>query len=365
MKQIPIAQPALVGNEKLYVNECLEDNWISSNGRFITDFENAFSKFCQTSYCVVTNNGTTALHLALESLGTKLGDEVIIPILTYIATANAVTYCGATPVFVDVLADGSIDPKKIESAITSKTVGIIAVHLYGIPAHMEEIMRIAKLAKLWVVEDAAEAHGASINGKPVGGLADIGVFSFYGNKIITTGEGGAIVTNEEKWFARAKLLRGRGMDTTRRYFFPEVGFNYRMTNIAAAIGLAQLENIEIIMDRRREIKNRYDKNLFDSYLVQPFEEGQRTGSVCWLYSILLRDNLNISRDQLIKRLSALGIESRPFFYPINQNPPYANQIEFPEGQRLSQFGLNLPTFVELDNSSIDYICSKLQEILSE
>jgi perosamine synthetase len=365
MEQIPIAQPALIGNEKHYVNECLDDNWISSSGRFITDFEAAFSKFCQTTYCVATNNGTTALHLALETLGVKFGDEVIVPILTYIATANAVTYCGGIPIFVDVLEDGSIDPKKIQAAITSKTVGIIAVHLYGIPARMENIMSIAKMAKLWVVEDAAEAHGASVNGNPVGGLADIGVFSFYGNKIITTGEGGAIVTNNEKWYNRAKLLRGQGMDSTRRYFFPEIGFNYRMTNIAAAIGFAQLESIELILKRRREIKKTYDEILRKSAVVQPFDDGYQEGSVCWLYSILLREDLGISRDELIQRLGELGIESRPFFYLINENPPYASQIEFPEGERLSKLGLNLPTFIGLDESSIRYICSSLEEILSE
>jgi perosamine synthetase len=365
VRDIPIARPSLFGNEKLYVNECMNDNWISSTGRFIPEFEHAFSKLCQTKYAVATNNGTTALHLALATLGLNAGDEVIVPILTYIATANAVSYCGAKPIFVDVLEDGSIDPEKIRLAISPKTVGIIVVHLYGIPAQMSEIISIARDANIWVVEDAAEAHGASVNGSRVGGLADIGVFSFYGNKIITTGEGGALVTNNESWANRARLLRGQGMDLNRRYYFPQIGFNYRMTNIAAAIGLAQLENFDLIMDKRRTIKQGYD-DFFQNYdYARPFDLMENPNSVCWLYSVVLREDLKITREALMAKLNSFGIETRPFFYLINQNPPYFDGAEFPIANHLSKFGLNLPTYYELDQESLSYICAKLHQVISE
>ena len=240
MNRIFVAQPKMAGNERMYVLDCLDTNWISSNGKYIAAFEEAFAKYCGAKHAIAANNGTTALHLALVALDLKPGDEVIIPTVTYIATANAVRYCGATPVLVDVCADTmNINPADIERKITPKTRGIIPVHLYGHPADMDAVNRIATKHGLWVVEDAAEAHGAEVNGKKVGTLGTCATFSFFGNKIITTGEGGMVTTDDDELAAKLRLYRGQGMDPNRRYWFPVVGFNYRMTNIQAAIGLAQ------------------------------------------------------------------------------------------------------------------------------
>ncbi|MGA7813226.1 DegT/DnrJ/EryC1/StrS family aminotransferase, partial [Caballeronia sp.] len=258
MSRISVAQPVLNGNERKYVLDCLDTNWISSVGKYIGAFEEAFSKFCGVEHAIATNNGTTALHLALVALDLQAGDEVIIPTVTYIATANAVRYCGATPVLVDVHAETmNIDPADIERKITSKTKGIIPVHLYGHPAEMETINAIARRHKLWVVEDAAEAHGAEVNGRKVGSMGTCATFSFFGNKIVTTGEGGMVTTNDATLAAKLRLFRGQGMDLARRYWFPVIGYNYRMTNIQAAIGLAQMETIDKSLSDRARLAEWY------------------------------------------------------------------------------------------------------------
>ncbi|HEY2011897.1 MAG TPA: DegT/DnrJ/EryC1/StrS family aminotransferase, partial [Bryobacteraceae bacterium] len=227
-KTIPVSHPVLSGNEKRYVLECLETGWISSIGRFIRLFEDSFATYCEAGHAVACNNGTTALHLALAGLGTGPGDEVIVPTLTYIATANAVRYCGAQPVFVDSEpVTMAIDPARIEERITPRTKGIMVVHLYGHPADMDPILEIARRHGLYVVEDAAEAHGSLYRGRKVGSLGNAATFSFYGNKIITTGEGGMVTTNDSDLNQRIRILRGQGMDPERRYWFPVVGYNDR------------------------------------------------------------------------------------------------------------------------------------------
>ena len=257
-KTIPVSHPVLGGNEKRYVLECLETGWISSIGRFIRLFEDAFGRYCEARHAIACNNGTTALHLALAGLGTGPGDEIIVPTLTYIATANAVRYCGAQPVFADSEPGTmTVDPARIEERITARTKGIVVVHLYGHPADMDPILEVARRRGLFVVEDAAEAHGALYRGRKAGSLGDVATFSFYGNKIITTGEGGMVTTNDAALSERIRILRGQGMDPGRRYWFPVVGYNYRMTNIAAAIGLAQLEQIYRFIEKRLEIACRY------------------------------------------------------------------------------------------------------------
>ena len=241
---IPVAEPLLDGRETEYVLECLQTNWISSQGKFITQFESAFAEYCGVRHAIAVNNGTAALHLCLLALGVKAGDEVIVPSLTYVATANAVRYCNATPVFVDNdLRTFNIDANEIAAKITPSTKAIIPVHLYGHPADMDPILEIADKHRLFVVEDAAEAVGARYKDSRAGGIGTCAAFSFFGNKIITTGEGGMVTTNDEAIAARLRMLKGQGMDPDRRYWFPIIGYNYRMTNIAAAIGLAQLEQM--------------------------------------------------------------------------------------------------------------------------
>src|ERR1051326_2013909 len=260
--RIPIARPDLSGNELLYVTECLRSGWVSSLGSFIEQFENSFAAYCGTSKAVACNNGTSALHLALSALGVGPGDEVIVPALTFIATANAVHYCGATPVFADAeLSTMNIDPEQIEKHLSARTRGIIVVHLYGRPANMDPILSLARRHGLWLVEDAAQAHGATYHDHRVGSLGDAATFSFFGNKIITTGEGGMVTTNDPELADRMRLLRAHGMSPERKYWFPVVGFNYRMTNIQAAIGLAQMERIEAMLLRRRIVAGWYNDRL--------------------------------------------------------------------------------------------------------
>ena len=364
-KYISLAQPVFKGNEKAYVNEALDTGWISSIGKFIPLFERKFADFCQVPYGVACNNGTTALHLALLGLGVSAGDEVIVPTLTFVATANAVKYCQATPVFVDSEPRTmNMDPRQIERQITSRTKGIIVVHLYGHPADMDPIMEIARSRGLFVLEDAAEAHGATYKGQRVGGIGDAATFSFFGNKIITTGEGGMITTRDAALAERIRLLRGQGMDPQRRYWFPMVGYNYRMTNIEAAIGLAQTENItEHIADRRR-VAAWYEKHLagLSQYVQLPIEEEWGCHAF-WMYAILLQETVKIGRDDFMANLHEQGIETRPIFYPMHVLPPYAEPDgSYPIADALSRRGLNLPTHGLLEEEDIAYIAESIRRL---
>ena len=365
---IPIASPDLSGKESAYVNECLESTWISSVGHFITDFEAAFAKVAGTRHAIATNNGTTALHLALVAIGIGPGDEVIVPALTYIATANAVTYCGATPVFADVEPDTmNLDPLDIERRITPRTKAIIPVHLYGHPADMTSIMAVAARHDLIVVEDAAEAHGAQVGGQPVGSLAHLGVFSFFGNKIVTTGEGGAVTTDDDALALHLRTLRGQGMDPERRYWFPEIGFNYRMTNVAAAIGVAQLERIDQMLERRRQIGALYAELLRTSAsLVLPSERPDAR-RVNWLYTVLVSGFTAEQRNGLIDLLREDGIETRPVFYPLHLMPPYETEPagSFPVSEQLGAEGISLPTHVRLTDDDVATVCAALTSRVAE
>lgn len=359
---IPIASPDLSGKESANVAECLETTWISSVGHFITDFEDAFAKVAGTRHAVATNNGTTALHLALAALGIGPGDEVVVPALTYIATANAVRYCHATPVFADVEPDTmNIDPDDLERRITDRTKAVIPVHLYGHPADMTRVNEVARRHGLLVVEDAAEAHGSSVDGRPVGSLADAGVFSFFGNKIVTTGEGGAVTTDDDELAARLRLLRGQGMDPQRRYWFPEVGFNYRMTNVAAAIGVAQLERFEAMLERRREIAARYTALLSDADGIVLPTQRPDARRVDWLYTVLVSGFTTEQRNELITLLHGDGIETRPVFYPLHLLPPYETQprASFPVSEQLGREGISLPTHMLLSDEDVATVCAAL------
>jgi perosamine synthetase len=365
MNRISIAQPKMTGNERKYVLDCLDTNWISSIGKYIGAFEESFANFCDVKHAIAVNNGTTALHLALVALDLKPGDEVIIPTVTYIATANAVRYCGATPVLVDVKAGTmNINPDDIEKKITSKTCGIIPVHLYGHPADMMAVKKIADKHGLWVVEDAAEAHGAMVTEKKVGTLGTCATFSFFGNKIITTGEGGMITTDDDALAAKLRLYRGQGMDPNRRYWFPVIGYNYRMTNIQAAIGLAQMEGIETALAERERLARWYDAALSDlKELVVLPEQAPWAKHVYWMYNIFLRDGDEVRRDQVMRDLDNMGIETRPVFYPMHVLPPYEQASSYPVADLWSQRGINLPTHQDLTQGDVDRVVGSLRKIL--
>lgn len=364
---IPIAAPSLGGNEKRYVLECLESTWISSTGEFIRRFEEAFANFCGVRHAITCSNGTTSLHLILLSLGLGPGDEVIVPTLTFVASANAVTYCGGKPVFVDVDPETwCLNPEQIESRITPRTRGIIAVHLSGHPADLTTIGAIARKHDLFVVEDAAQAHGAMIGESRAGSMGVAGSFSFFGNKIITTGEGGMITTNDDALAARIRLLKNHGMDPARRYWHPVVGYNYRMTNIQAAIGLAQMERVEWQLQRRREIAGWYREELADLQGITWQHEREGVRHSWWMFTAILADSLGTDPDTVIADLSRRGIEARRVVHPMHHLPPYheAAMESYPVADRLHARGVSLPTWAGLSRDDVHRICEGLRESVS-
>lgn len=359
--RVPVASADLSGNEERYVVEAIRSSWISSTGTFVDRFETEFAEACGTESALGVCNGTVALHLAMLGLGLRPGDEVIVPSLTYVATANAVRYCGAEPVFADIdPASWCIDPGSLADRITRRTRGIIAVHLYGHPADMDAINHLAGVHGLWVVEDAAEAHLARYKSRPVGGLASIGTFSFYGNKIFTSGEGGAVTCRDPGLAMRLRTLRGQGVDPERRYYFPVTGYNFRLTNVAAALLCAQLERREEIQRRRREIFEAYSERLCEVtgiglQPVAPWAEPAR-----WLYCITVDEGYGRTRDELASRLEEAGIDTRPFFVPLHTLPPFREGSRqrgeaLPVADSLAARGLNLPTYNRLDVDTIEQI----------
>ena len=366
-RMIPVAEPALVGREKEYVLACLESSWISSSGEYIHRFEERFAEFCDVEHAIGTCNGTVALHVALVALGIGPEDEVIVPTLTYVATANAVRYCGATPVLVDSEpTTWNLDPELVSAAVTPRTRAIIPVHLYGHPTDMDPLIELAASLELTVVEDAAEAHGARYRGQVVGSLGTCGVFSFYGNKIISTGEGGMVTTNDARLAARIRQLRGQGQDAERRYWFPVIGFNYRMTNVAAAIGLGQMERVDWHISRRRETAGWYRARLAGEDRVRFSPEADWAEHAYWMNCVVLDDEVEVARNEVMSRLAASGVETRPFFYPIHTLPPYGELAAlraYPVAERLAGRGFNLPSSALLSEDDVDYVCAALSRAL--
>lgn len=360
---IPVAKPNIGKEELANVAQAVKSGWISSRGDFIEQFEREFAKYIGVKFTVATNNGTTALHLVLYALGIKKGDEVIVPDLTFIATANAVSYTGAKPVFVDIdEKNWCLDHRKIEKAITRRTKAVIPVHLYGHPADMDPILKIARKHKLFVIEDAAEAHGAEYKGEKVGSLGHAAIFSFYGNKIITTGEGGMITTNNKNIYLKARHLRNQGMDEDNKYWHSTIGYNYRMTNVQAAIGLAQLKKIEKFIKAKRRIFGWYTEYLRGLRGIRLNPEEKWAKNVYWMISMVLEDT-KISRNVFIKKLQKAGIETRPFFYPVSELPMYGGKTVNPVTLKISRRGLNLPSGTDLKESEVQYVCKTIKSIL--
>jgi len=358
---IPVSEPIFGMKELIYVNDCIMSGWVSSAGSYITLFEKKFADFCDTTYAISTSNGTTALHLALLALDISEDDEVIVPDLTFIATANAVTYTGAKPVFADIDEETwNISPESILQNITEKTKAIIVVHLYGHPADMDPILEIARKYNLHVIEDAAEAHGAQYKNKMVGGIGIIGIFSFYGNKIITTGEGGMIVTNSREIAEKVSILRDHGMDKKQRYWHPVLGYNYRMTNLQAALGVAQLERINEIIAKKIHIAKLYSRELKDISDMRKAPCKEWAKNVYWMYSILL-DNEK-KREPFISFMEKNGIDLRPFFPALHFQPIYKDiSCECPISSYISQVGVNLPSSPNLKEEEIIIICNLIKD----
>lgn len=368
MRSIPVCTPVLGNKEYEYVVDCLRTNWISSSGKYIDWFEEKFSRYCEKKYGITTTNGTSALHLALNALRIGQGDEVIMPSFTIASTVFAAIYCGAKPVLVDSKSDTwNIDVSQIEKKITQKTKAIMPVHIYGHPCDMDPIIKLAKKYKLYVIEDAAEAHGAQYYGKKVGGIGDVGCFSFYGNKIITCGEGGMVVTSNRKIAERCRLLKNLAFLKTKRFFHKEIGYNYRMTNLQAALGLAQLEKIDKFIAKRRDDIFFYNSQFRDiPGLTLPVEK-KGMKNVYWMYGLLVGKEFGMTRDQLMKKLSDRGIETRTFFIPLHRQPVLKKMglvsgERFPVAEAISRQGLYLPSGNGLKREDREYVCETIKRL---
>ncbi len=347
----PVYQPSLNGNEKKYVNECLDSTWISGKGKFINEFEANFSKYIGAKHGTTVCNGTVALHLALEALGIGPGDEVIVPTLTYIASVNAITYTGAKAVFVDSLEDTwQIDCDDVAKKITTSTKAILCVHLYGHPCDMNNLVNMAKSKGLFLIEDCAEAIGSKYDGKHVGTFGHVSTFSFYGNKTITTGEGGMVLTNDETLHDRLVHLKGQGLAKYREYWHDAIGYNYRMTNICAAIGLAQLEQIDKILAEKYQIADWYREELKNTNFELHMQADNTVHSY-WMCTVLIPESMD--RHALKVFLMENGIETRPMFYPVHTMPIYSQKYEkHYVAESVARRGFNLPSYPGLSKDNI-------------
>ncbi len=365
-RHIAVAKPLLDDEELQLVSECIITGWVSSGGPFVTKFEELMADSTNCQYAVACSSATTGLHLSLLAAGVGEGDEVIVPSLTFISTANAVTYTGAKPVFVDVdKSTWNICLAQIRGSITKKTKAIIPVHLYGHPAEMDGINAIAKEFNLVVIEDVAEAQGSTYKNQPTGSLGNMGVYSFFGNKIITTGEGGMIVTNNKEFADKCRLLRDHGMTPEKRYWHEVIGYNYRMTNLQAAIGVAQMSKLENILERKKDIASKYKQYLGNLPGITLPVELPHVSNVYWLYTILIDPDIaGISAENLMLQLREVKIDSRPVFPPVHKQPVYNTGQSLPNSEYISSTGLSLPSSPELRDIDIEKICSTIKQSIN-
>jgi len=360
---IPLYEPDLSGNERRYVLECLESSWISSNGGFIPRFEQALAGAINAAHAIAVSNGTVALHLALHALGIGPGDEVIVPSFTYIASVNVIAQVGATPIFVDSsLDDWVMRADQVEKKISPRTKAIMAVHLYGAMCDMTALCALAARHGLAVIEDCAEALGCTFAGRHAGTFGTVGAFSFYGNKTVTTGEGGMVVTSDPNLADRIRLLKGQGQSLTRRYWHEILGFNYRMTNICAAIGLAQMERLASILNRKRAIAALYRQELRDAPVT--FQGRSRdTVSAEWLVTALLPSD--VDRDEIALAMERDGIETRPAFHCAHHMPMYATGDSLPGAEEISRRGICLPSYPQLTERMVTRVCLSLRNAIEQ
>ena len=360
--RLPIAEPVIGEKELSYVTEAILGGWVSSAGSFITRFEKLFAEYCGSNYAIATSSGTTALHLALEALNITTNDEVIVPSFSFISTANAVCYTGAQPIFVDSEQESwNIDPELIEESITPATKAIIAVHIYGHPAKMDAIRNIASKNDLKVIEDAAEAHGALYKGHRVGNLGDVGCFSFYGNKTVTTGEGGMIVTDNPDLAEKIRILRDHGMSPEKKYWHIVLGYNYRMTNLQAALGVAQMEKIDSLLAAKERISLQYSKALRNIPGINLPQDNDWAVRSTWLYTITINAKaFGKNRDELMEFLKSHEIDARPAFPSIHKQPIYNTGQKLDVAEELSNTGLSLPSSVNLLDTDVDRVCTAIK-----
>jgi perosamine synthetase len=365
MKYYPVAEPQISDLEKTYVNQCLDSGWISSQGEFIQRFESAYADYCGTKHAISVVNGTMSLHAILLALGIGAGDEVIVPAFTYVASANVILYTGAKPIFVDCDPETyNIDTQKVMEKITSKTRAIIAVHIYGNPCDMDELQKISKQHNLHLIEDAAESHGAKYKNQYTGSMGIANSFSFFGNKTITTGEGGMITLNNDSLAAGVLLLKNQGQHPSdQKYFHRIMGYNYRMTNIQAAIGLAQLEQLDKFVSKKRLIHTWYKKYLeadLVAGLIKIQKDTEQSEPSYWMNAFTLEQ---AEAKQVANKLSAEGIDTRPFFIPMPHLPYLKNDDDYPNSTNLHQKGIILPGSTNLEEQDVELISEKLSQAI--
>lgn len=347
------------------LRKCIQTNWVSSLGNFVSEFESEFSRYCGVKSGIATNSGTTALHLALEALGIGKGDEVVIPTFTMIATAFAVSYTGAKLVLVDSEPETwNIDLDEVQRKVSDKTKAIIVVHTYGHPVDMDPILGLQEQEGIAIVEDAAEAHGAEYKGRKTGGIGRVGCFSLYGNKIITTGDGGMVVTDDHDLAERTRELRHFACIGDTHFLHQRIAFNYKMSNLQAAVGVAQMERLEGLIEIRRSNAKKYNDLLEDIGGLTLPPEAEWAKNVYWMYSVLVEDDFGISRDRMIQELEKLGIETRAFFVPIHTQPCYKElqNDRFQIADELSRKGINLPSGSKLTEEQIEYVAESIKSL---
>jgi perosamine synthetase len=370
-RRIPVCEPYLGGREAEYVLDCLKTNWISSTGKYLTQFEQSFARYCGSLHGVATTSGTTALHLAVAAAGLGPGAEVIMPTFTIAATVFAALYAGATPVLVDVDPDTwTMCVAEVAAKVGPRTRAILAVHMYGHPCDMDPLRQLAEDNHLLLLEDAAEVHGAEYKGRKCGGLGDAACFSFYANKIISTGEGGMVVTNDGAFAERCRSLKNLGFNNARRFLHDSIGFNYRMTNIQAAIGLAQMERVDEYVDLRRQHATSYTQLLRDVEGLRLPVERPWARNVYWMYGVIVEDGFGCSRDDLMRELSKRGVETRTFFIPMHEQPLFHRHglfrnEQYPIASDIGRRGLYLPSSTGLTQEEIAYVVDAVRDVQRE
>ena len=370
MSGVPVNEPLLDGNEKKYLAECIDSGWISSEGPFVQAFERGFSERVGRRPGIAVCNGTAALDAAFEAIGLRPGDEVIMPAFTIISCIAHVIRCGATPVLVDSDASTwNMDVAAIEQLVTARTMAILVVHIYGLPVDMDPVLEIARRHGLRIIEDAAEMHGQTYRGRPCGSFGDLSTFSFYPNKVLTTGEGGMIVTDDHDLAESCRSLRNLCFQTERRFVHEKLGWNWRMTNLQAAIGVAQLERLEEFIERKRLIGTRYQTLLSDLGGVQlPLARTDYSDNIYWVFGLVLEDSVDFDAATAMQRLGTMGIGTRPFFCPMHEQPVLRRKGLFkkdshPVSERLYRRGFYVPSGMALTESQSSRVAEALHEVL--
>ena len=367
---IPVNEPLLNGNEKKYLNECIDTGWISSEGPFVKRFEDSFAKKVNRKYGIAVANGTAALDIAVEALGIGEGDEVILPTFTIISCIHQIIRSGATPVLVDSDPNTwNMDISQIEEKITIKTKAIMVVHIYGLPVDIDPILELAIKYNLKIIEDAAEMIGQSYKGNPCGSFGDLSTFSFYPNKHITTGEGGMVLTDDEELAEKCRSMRNLCFQRKQRFVHDKLGWNYRMTNLQAALGLAQLEQLESFVDKKRTIGKTYTKLLKGIKEIQlPLEKTDYAENIYWVYGIVLKDDIPFDAKEAMQKLGKQGIGTRPFFYPMHEQPVFKKMGLFegefyPVAENIARRGFYIPSGLALDTEQQKRVANSMSKFL--